>query len=255
LIDVAVAAVHASGRIQRRRLYTDKKIEHKGEINLVTEVDRLCERKIVDVIRHHFPDHDILTEETPMPEQGSPYRWIVDPLDGTTNYAHGYPFFATSIAVEYEGTVILGVAYDPLRRELFTTHRGGGAFLNGERIAVSRTPRLNEALLCTGFPYDLRESPDNNVDHFNRIIMAATAVRRDGAAVLDLCYVAMGRFDGFWELKLYPWDVAAGVLMVREAGGRVTDFQGREENLDGRTVVATNGLIHAPLMTFLQADH
>ena len=254
LLDVGVAAAHASGHIQRQRLHTDKKIEHKGDINLVTEVDRLCERKIIDVIREHFPDHDILTEETPMPERGSPYRWVIDPLDGTTNYAHGYPFFATSIAVEYEGTVIIGVAYDPLRRELFTATRGKGALLNGQRIAVSRTPHLNDAFLCTGFPYDLRESSDNNVDHFNRIIMEATAVRRDGAAVLDLCYVAMGRFDGFWELKLYPWDVAAGVLLVREAGGRVTDFQGHEGTLDGRNILATNGLIHDHLLTLLQAD-
>ena len=200
--DIAVRAVKESGKIQKEWLRKEKKVELKGEINLVTEVDRICERKIIEIIEEAFPEHNILTEETPMPEGSSPYRWIIDPLDGTTNYTHGYPFFCTSIALELEGKVILGAIYDPLLDELFTAQQGQGAFLNGERITVSTTERLTEALLCTGFPYDLRESPINNLDHFNSFIMKARAIRRDGSAALDLCYVAMGRFDGFWELKL-----------------------------------------------------
>ena len=206
LQDIAIRATKESGLIQREWLGKEKRVELKGEINLVTEVDRICERKIIKIIEESFPEHNILTEETPMPERSSPYRWIIDPLDGTTNYTHGYPCFCTSIALELEGKVIVGAIYDPLLDELFTAQQGQGAFLNGARISVSATERLTEALLCTGFPYDLRESPVNNLDHFNNFIMGARAVRRDGSAALDLCYVAMGRFDGFWELKLNPWE-------------------------------------------------
>jgi myo-inositol-1(or 4)-monophosphatase len=232
----------------------DKKVELKGEINLVTEVDRICEQRIVEIIQKTFPEHNILTEETPMPEGSSPYRWIIDPLDGTTNYAHGYPFFCTSIALEFEGAIILGAIYDPLLDELFTAQQDHGAFLNGERISVSATPRLIEALLCTGFPYDLRESSVNNMDHFNNFIMEARAIRRDGSAALDLCYVAAGRFDGFWELKLNPWDVAAGKLIVEEAGGMVTDFGGGPLDIYGQETLASNGRIHGEIIRVLEME-
>jgi myo-inositol-1(or 4)-monophosphatase len=252
LLEVAVRAARESGAIQRDWLGKDKKVELKGEINLVTEVDRICEEKIIGILKEAFPEHNILTEETPMPEGSSPYRWIIDPLDGTTNYTHGYPFFCTSVALELEGEIVLGAIYDPLLDELFTAQKGKGAFLNGERISVSSTERLTEALLCTGFPYDLRESPVNNVGHFNNFIMKAQAVRRDGSAALDLCYVAAGRFDGFWELKLYAWDVAAGKLIVQEAGGKVTDFGGRILDIYGQETLASNGRIHGEMTMVLQ---
>jgi myo-inositol-1(or 4)-monophosphatase len=252
LLAIAIRAVKESGKIQKEWLGKDKKVELKGEINLVTEVDKICEQRIVEIIKEAFPEHNILTEETPMREVSSPYRWIIDPLDGTTNYAHGYPCFCTSIALELEGEVLLGAIYDPLLEELFTAQQGKGAFLNGEGITVSETELLTEALICTGFPYDLRESPVNNVSHFNNFIMEARAVRRDGSAALDLCYVAMGRFDGFWELKLNPWDVAAGKLLVEAAGGVVTDFAGGPLDIYGQETLASNGRIHEEMMKVLE---
>ena len=249
---IAIRAARESGKIQLEWLGKEKRVEFKGEINLVTEVDRICERRIVEIIKEAFPEHNILTEETPMPAGSSPYRWIIDPLDGTTNYAHGYPCFCTSIALELGGELVLGAIYDSLLDELFTARHGEGAFLNGERITVSTTERLNEALLCTGFPYDLRESSVNNLDHFNNFVMEAQAIRRDGSAALDLCYVAAGRFDGFWELKLNAWDVAAGTLIVEEAGGVVTDFNGGPLDIYGQETLATNGRIHEEMVRVLQ---
>jgi myo-inositol-1(or 4)-monophosphatase len=249
---LAIRAVRESGAIQKEWLRKDKRIELKGEINLVTEVDRRSEQRIIEIIKKAFPDHNILTEETSMPELPSPYRWIIDPLDGTTNYAHGYPCFCTSIALELDGKIVLGAIYDPLLDELFTAQKGKGAFLNNERIAVSLTDRLINALICTGFPYDLRESWENNLDHFSHFIMEARAIRRDGSAALDLCYVAAGRFDGFWELKLCPWDVAAGKLLVEEAGGKVSDFRGSPLDIHGKQILATNGKIHEEMIRVLQ---
>lgn len=251
-LKVALRAAEEAGAIQRSMLDRKKEVAYKGEINLVTEVDKRCETRIIEIIRGVFPEHNILTEETPMAETGSPFKWIVDPLDGTTNYAHGYPIFSVSIALEREGEVLLGVVFDPTRGEQFIARKGEGAFLNGKRIVVSETESLNRALLSTGFPYDLRESRENNVDHFNRFIFAAQAVRRDGSAALDLCYVAAGRFDGFWELKLHPWDVAAGTLMVEEAGGRVTDFSGNPASIYHRQILASNGRIHDEMLRILQ---
>ncbi|MCJ7662841.1 MAG: inositol monophosphatase [Desulfobacterales bacterium] len=252
LQDLAIRVVRASGKIQKEWLGIDKRIEFKGAINLVTEVDKRCEQRIIEIIKRVFPQHNILTEETPMPELPSPFRWIVDPLDGTTNYAHGYPCFCTSLALELEKEIVLGAIYDPLLDELFTAQKGKGAFLNNERITVSKTDQLTNALICTGFPYDLRESTVNNLDHFNHLIMEARAIRRDGSAALDLCYVAAGRFDGFWELKLYPWDVAAGKLLVEEAGGTVTDFHGGPLDIYGKEILASNGRIHEEMIKVLQ---
>ena len=249
---LAIHAVRESGKIQKEWLRKDKRIELKGAINLVTEVDKRCEQRIIEIIKKAFPEHNILTEETPMPELPSPYRWIIDPLDGTTNYAHGYPCFCTSLALELEGEVVLGAIYDPLLDELFLAQKGKGAFLNNERISVSATDQLTNALICTGFPYDLRESRENNLDHFNNFIMKARAVRRDGSAALDLCYVAAGRFDGFWELKLYAWDVAAGKLLVEEAGGTVTDFRGGQLDISGQQILASNGRIHDEMIGVLE---
>lgn len=229
-------------------------IEHKAGRELVSEIDRASERMLVGAIRQRYPEHGIVAEEGGVAAgtNGEPgYRWIIDPLDGTTNFAHGFPVYSISIALERCGEIGMGVVFDPTRGEMFTALRGGGAELNGRRISVSSTPDLDHSLLSTGFPYDVRESRENNLDHFADFAVRAQAVRRCGSAALDLCYVACGRFDGFWELKLAPWDVAAGMLMVTEAGGRVTDFSGGRPDTTGKETVASNGRIHESMIQVL----
>jgi myo-inositol-1(or 4)-monophosphatase len=230
-------------------------VTNKGDIDLVTEADIAAERLIVERIRSYHPRHAILTEESgdvvSLGDAGSGYKWVIDPLDGTTNYAHGYPVFCVSIALEHEGSVVLGVVYDPTRDELFAAERGGGATLNGRSLRVSETGELNGALLCTGFPYDVRDRGDF-ARHFRNFIMRAQSVRRDGAAALDLAYVAAGRFDAFYEEGLRPWDVAAGVLLVEEAGGRVTHYDGSPFRIYTPPIVASNGLIHEAMLDVLR---
>jgi len=250
---VAVAAARQAGKIIADAYRTDFRVEFKQgrHTNLVTDVDRRSERAIVETLLAAFPDHRILAEESGNHQHGaSPYRWVVDPLDGTTNFAHGYPAFCVSIGLEMEGHSVLGVVYDPLRRELFEAEAGRGASLNGERIHVSKVASLDTALLITGFAYD-RENRQRNLVHFSRFILESHGIRRTGSAALDLCYVAAGRADGFWELKLAPWDVAAGSLIVTEAGGRITDFAGRPFKADGAETLATNGLIHPEMVEVL----
>jgi len=237
-----------AGALLRKRLDDRHVVEYKGEINLVTEADRLSEALIVERIRREFPGHDILTEESPETANGSDFRWIIDPLDGTTNYAHGYPVFCVSIALEVKGVIRQGAVYNPMLNELFTAEKGAGAFLNGRSLTVSRTEALSRSLLATGFPYDIREDRNNNINYFRVMALSAQAVRRAGSAALDLAYIAAGRFDGFWELKLAPWDTAAGWLLVAEAGGRVTDLRGDPYHLRSRNMVASNGLIHAEMV-------
>jgi len=237
-----------AGTLLRDRLHNRHIVHYKGEINLVTEADRLSEALIMERIRNAFPGHDILTEESPETANGSGFRWIVDPLDGTTNYAHGYPVFCVSIALEVEGVIRLGAVYNPLAEELFTAEKGEGAFLNSRRLAVSRTANLKGGLLATGFPYDIREDRNNNMNYFKAMAMNAQAIRRAGSAALDLAYVAAGRFDGFWELKLMPWDTAAGWLLVSEAGGVVTDLCGGPYGLFSPHILASNGLIHEEMV-------
>jgi myo-inositol-1(or 4)-monophosphatase len=249
---LAVHAAKKAGHVLQRRLGRTRRIDYKGAVNLVTEMDFRSERIIVSEIRKRFPEHGFLAEEKARQQSGSPYRWIIDPLDGTTNYAHGFPVYSISIGLEYGGEIILGVVYDPSREEIFVAQKGKGARLNGRKMAVSGTSRLSKSLLTTGFPYDLRESPVNNFDHFRNFAYRTHAVRRCGSAALDLCYVAAGRVDGFWEMKLGAWDLAAGSLMVQEAGGRVTDFQGRPLGLDGRQVLASNRRIHGEMMKILR---
>ncbi len=240
-----------AGRILRRRYGKDIQISHKGEINLVTDVDLASEKMIKESIKAKFKNHAIVAEESFSENVDSPFCWFVDPLDGTTNYAHTYPFFAVSIAFSVEGEILFGVVYDPFRDELFYAKKGCGAFLGDKKISVSEQNLLSKSLLCTGFPYDLREDENNNLDHFKNFIYRALAIRRDGSAALDLCYVACGRFDGFWELKLYPWDMAAGVLIVEEAGGKVTDFSGGPFSVWKREVVASNSKIHEEMLYVL----
>jgi len=250
---VAVAAAQQAGKIIADAYRTDFQVYYRqgATTNLVTEVDRRSEAAIVEILSAAFPDHRILAEEGgEQARRDSPCRWIVDPLDGTTNFAHGYPAFCVSIGLEIDGRVVLGVVYDPLRRELFEAEAGKGAFLNAERIHVSTVASLNKALLVTGFAYD-RESRQRNLVNFSRFILETHGIRRSGSAALDLSYVAAGRVDGFWELKLSPWDVAAGSLIVIEAGGRVTDFAGRAFKSDGAQTLATNGLIHQEMVDVL----
>jgi myo-inositol-1(or 4)-monophosphatase len=215
-------------------------------------MDRRCEEVITGRISERFPQHDIVAEESHRVLTGSPFKWYVDPLDGTTNYVHGYPCFGVSIGLAAEGEIVLGVVRDPMREETFSGIHGRGAYLNGNRISVSKTRDLNYSLVGTGFPYDLRENPENVIDSFAGVIMASQGVRRDGSAALNLCYVAAGRLDGFWERKLQPWDLAAGILLVREAGGTVTGFDGGSFGLDSGEVLASNGLIHEEMIRTLK---
>ncbi len=249
---VAGQAARTAGGILKENLNGIREITYKGDINLVTEMDMRSERTIVELLRASFPDHGIIAEEETTIRNSSGYTWIIDPLDGTTNYAHGYPCFSVSIALERDGEVIRGVVYDPMRDELFSAEKGRGASLNGTQIRVSGTETLIKSLLATGFPYDRKESEKNNLDYFHRLLMASQEVRRDGSAALDLCYVAAGRFDGFWELKLKPWDVAAGSLIVREAGGLVSDLSGNSFDLHAEEILATNGRIHRQMVEVLQ---
>ncbi|MGB9599517.1 MAG: inositol monophosphatase family protein [Myxococcota bacterium] len=233
----------------RKRL----KIEFKGDpTNLVTDVDKKVEKQIAQFIESNFPDHGILSEEGISCRPSSKYLWIVDPLDGTTNFAHGYPHFAISIGIERDGEVIIAVVYDPLRDELFFAMKGLGARLNGRRIHVSNEKELDRSLLLTGFPYDIRVSYENNLNLFNTFALKSQAVRRDGSAALNLVYVAAGRADGFWEIKLKPWDTAAGSLLVSEAGGTVTDFVNKPVDIFGKEIVATNGKIHSQVLTCIK---
>jgi myo-inositol-1(or 4)-monophosphatase len=249
---VAIDAVLKAGAIQKSRYGEKIEVDRKGAINLVTEVDHACEQAIIDVIRDRYPDHDIVAEERAIERRGSRFVWYCDPLDGTTNYAHGYPCFCASVAVAQDGEVVAGAVYDPLLAELYTAERGAGSFCNGRRMRVSSAPELIEALLLTGFPYDLHEKTEARMRRFNRLIGLARALRRDGSAALDLCYVAAGRADGYWEERLQPWDMAAGRLMVEEAGGRVSRFDGSPVSLAIDEIAATNGPLHPRLLDALR---
>lgn len=223
------------------------RVEYKGEADLVTVADRKSEALIRERIRKQWPSHDILGEEQGLVDTGSEYRWYVDPLDGTTNFAHGFPVFCVSMALEHKGKRIAGVVYDPTRNELFAAGQGSGVTLNGQRIHVSRTAKLEECLVATGFPSHKRHK-NPNIFFYHQITLRTHGVRRAGSAALDLCDVACGRFDGFWEFNLNPWDTAAGVLIVEEAGGKVTDFHGGVFQIASHQTLATNGLVHAALL-------
>ena len=251
-LKVAVEAAQEAGRMLRENLAASREITYKGEVDLVTNFDNRSQQMIFDRLAENFPDHDFVAEEGLDREKGGEFRWIFDPLDGTTNYAHRFPFFSVSIALEFQGQIVCGVVYDPVREETFSGMKKSGAFLNGERIKVSAIDELDKSLLATGFPYDLRESNENNIAHFNNFVTRAQAIRRCGSAALDLCYLACGRFDGFWELKLKPWDVAAASLIVQEAGGQLSDFNNREFSIYSQETLGTNGLIHQQMLDVLR---
>ncbi|MDO8427371.1 MAG: inositol monophosphatase family protein [Deltaproteobacteria bacterium] len=249
---VAVKIAREAGLLLKENLGKAGKVEFKGAVNIVTEADRKSEALIIEEIQSNFPDHGILSEESAEIKAASGYKWIIDPLDGTTNYAHGFPFFCVSIGFEASGKVVLGVIYDPVLDELFVAEDGKGAALNGNPIHVSKTGSLDRSLLATGFPYDLRTSKENNLDHFSNFTLRAQAIRRAGSAALDLCYVASGRFDGYWEMRLRPWDVAAASVIVKEAGGTITDFKGSPFSIYGHECLASNGLIHDEMLGVLR---
>ena len=250
---VAVDAAHAAGRLLRDELSGARRIAFKGSpTNLVTEMDQRAEALILERLRGAFPDDAILSEEQGAADGRSDRRWIVDPLDGTTNYAHGLPIFGVSIALESARRLVLGVVYDPVRDEMFVGERGAGATLNDTPIGVSVTSSLGASLLVTGFPYNIRETADTNLPEYAAFSLRARAVRRLGSAVIDLAYVACGRFDGFWELRLGAWDVAAGAVVLEEAGGRITGIDGRALDVDAPTLLATNGLIHDEMLRALK---
>lgn len=256
VLELAIELARRAGALQREGYEREHRVETKSaSIDLVTEVDRACEALVVGEIRHRRPRDGIVAEEGSARDAAAGgWRWIVDPLDGTTNYAHGYPCFCVSIGVERSGRREVAVVYDPLREELFHALRGGGAWLGDRRLSVSPVADLAAALVATGFAYDVHRAEDDNLVHFARAVKSAQGVRRGGSAALDLSYVAAGRLDAFWELKLHPWDVAAGILLVEEAGGRVTGPDGGPPPWDGRFLVASNGALHGAMLDLLAAE-
>lgn len=253
LLDIAKEAAYAAGEIQMSYFGKAKEISYKqNEYDLVTNADRHCEEKIFSIIRSHFPNHNFLGEETGTHnELTSEYMWVVDPIDGTTNFSHNFPHFATSIGLLYRGEIYLGVVYDAFKNELFWAAKDCGAFLNSDPIQVSKANVIKKSLLATGFPYDRGKILEKGLKYFNALIGEAQAIRRPGAASLDLCYVANGRLDGFWELNLSPWDVAAGVCIIREAGGKVTSIGEESFSIFDKKILATNGLIHDEMAGYL----
>lgn len=252
-------AALAAGAVLRLNYLKPHHVTLKGVIDPVTETDLQAQKMIIALIRQTFPDHGFLAEETAgegkveQPRAAISARWIIDPLDGTVNFTHGFPMFCVSIAFEAEGRLEYGVICDPLRDELFEARRGGGALLNGRPIRVSQTARLDRALLATGFPYDIRERLPETLDRLGRLLGVAQGVRRAGSAALDMCYVACGRFDGFWEENLKPWDTAAGLLIIEEAGGRITTFSGEAYDIYAPNIAASNGVLHDQLSSLLQS--
>ena len=250
-LEVAVAAARQAGAIVREGYSQAITITHKGAIDLVTEFDKRSEALILGQLRAAFPEHAIHSEESGR-AAGDAFEWLVDPLDGTTNFAHKFPVFAVSVALTHQRRLITGVVYDPLRDELFTAEAGQGARLNGAPLHVSAIGDLGQALLSTGFPYDVRTNPVNNLAEFARFQLLAQGVRRTGSAALDCSWVAAGRLDGFWELRLNPWDIGAGALIACEAGGRVTTYAGDEDFLGKDSILVTNGLLHDEMLRVLK---
>jgi myo-inositol-1(or 4)-monophosphatase len=254
LTEIAVKSVLKAGEALRRGFGTSYKISSKeGRNNLVTEYDHISEKIIIDIIKEKYPDHSFLAEESGITGTNLKDRinWIIDPLDGTVNFAHNIPLFSISIAAELNGELLVGVVYHPMLDELFIAENGAGTTLNGRKLEVSRTDDHLSSILVTGFPYNVSANPSHCIEHFVSIVQKGIPVRRLGSAALDLAYVAAGRFDGFWEIDLHPWDVAAGVLLVREAGGNVTQYNKEPYSVRDKSILATNGLIHDQIAQIL----
>ncbi len=251
-IEAALSAAREAGEVLRKGFGWQHSVRYKGEVDLVTEVDEQAERVIKEILLGAFPSYGMLAEEGGEQRGEEDARWIVDPLDGTTNYAHGLPIFCVSIALERAGELVLGVVYDPMREETYVAQCGGGATLNNEPIRVSDTDEPIQALIATGFPYDRNKMPEA-LDLFGRFAALTRGMRRLGSTALDLCYVASGRLDGYYERGIWAWDIAAGSLILEEAGGKVTNYRGSELDLEGREIVASNGALH-PAMTRLTGE-
>jgi myo-inositol-1(or 4)-monophosphatase len=248
----AIEAVIQAGELQRSKFGQQIRVDKKGEIDLVTEVDLEVERGFRAMIAQRFPDHVVLAEEMGESGQDSRYRWVFDPLDGTTNFAHGIPIYCATLALEIDGVPSVGAVFDPNRNELFTAERGVGAWLNGERLQVAKTPTLRDAVLVTGFPYDVYDRLDDVLGLFGAFLARARAVRRLGSAAIDLCWTAAGRMDGFWEQGLKAWDTMAGALIVQQAGGRVTAVDGSEWKPYAGNVLASNGFVHDEMVAIVR---
>ena len=251
-LEAAVEAATRAGAFLKENLGRELVIEKKGAINIVTDIDRKSEKMIREIIEARFPEHGFKAEEGTESQQRSPFLWLVDPLDGTTNYAHGFPFYCVSVALVKDADIIAGCIYGPSLDECFTCARGSGGYFNGKRVKVSQTERLDDAFLATGFPYDIRTSRETNIKQFSAFALKSLAIRRAGSAALDLAYVACGRFDGYWEMKLSPWDIAAGILLAEEAGARVTSWSGDKYDIYRGDIVASNGKIHDEMLSVLK---
>lgn len=251
-LEAAVSAAKAAGRIQKEYLTRQHEIKMKGVANLVTEVDLMCEQAIIEYLSGLFPDNSFLAEESGETRPGSDLLWIIDPLDGTTNYAHSFPRFCVSIGLTVRGEAVAGVVFNPMANELFTGAKGEGAFLNGEPLRVSSTRKVEDALICTGFSYDRGKRLGRDLGIYVKVLPKAQSLRRTGCAALDICDVAAGRFDAFWEQNLNPWDVAAGSLILAEAGGRWSGLNGQPVDLYAYEFVGSNGLIHNELCALIQ---
>ena len=254
MLNFAIETARDAGQILLEKFGRKINVSKKGDINLVTEADLASEELIIERIKSYYPKHSILAEEAGnavVIGGENTWKWIIDPLDGTTNFAHGYPCFCVTLALEHDGEIVLGVTFDPTRNELFAAERGRGASLNGKPIRVSETEELSESMIVTGFPYDFKRREDF-ARHLTRFLVESRGVRRDGSAAIDMAYVACGRFDGFWEEGLNPWDMAAGLLLIEEAGGQVSGYQGAKFNIYQPPIVATNGLIHGQMLDVLK---
>jgi len=252
LIDKIIEIAKEAGEIIREGFGKNFSIETKGSYtNLVTEYDKKSEATIINYIKKEFPSHSVLAEESGNHYSGSEYLWVIDPLDGTTNFAHGLPIFSVSIGVQKNGKTIYGVVYDVMRDSMYSAELGSGSFCNGRKLCVSSNSDIRQSVLVTGFPYNISENPDHAIEHFNSFLKYARAIRRLGSAAIDFCYTAEGVFDGFWEVSLNPWDMCAGKLLVEEAGGIVTNFNGEEIDIFSKQILATNGKIHQQMINIL----
>jgi myo-inositol-1(or 4)-monophosphatase len=251
MIEIAIE----SGEIVRNHFGTMHEIEFKtNDSNLVTEADKKSEKHITDFIKKKFPTHDILAEESGEQRKGSDYLWVIDPLDGTTNFAHGVPIFSVSIGLQKSGETVAGVVYDIMQNIIYSAELGSGSLANSNKIKVSETEKLNHSLLVTGFPYNIAENPENAFGKFEILTKSSRGIRRLGSAAIDFCYVAKGVFDGFWEVHLHPWDVCAGKLIVEEAGGVVTDFDGQKIDIFSKRFLTTNGKIHTQIIELMKVN-
>ena len=263
MIDKVVQIAKEAGGIIRDGFGKNFSVEYKTNLsNLVTEIDKKSEKAIINFIRKEFPTHAVLAEESsehkpslasPQKGNGSEYLWVIDPLDGTSNFAHGLPIFAVSIGVQKNGETICGVVYDVMRDELYSSEKGSGSFRNGQKLQVSANDDLRKSILVTGFPYDIQDNPDFAIERFAAFLKTSRAVRRLGSAAIDMCYVAAGVFDGFWEVYLHPWDICAGKLIIEEAGGVVTNFSGEKIDIYSKQILASNGKVHSEMLRVLNS--